>query len=652
MVLQEHQASVFRRQTAKLVSPAFGPPGCLWELTLYPEGHGQTRGTHLALYLDVVKSEDEMAQGDAFSRPIVSFHLAIMKRGSRDEYLVQKEREPANRDGFGAGTSHPKSWGWATMLPVSRLQDAITADGTLAVYGEVVWYQPRGAMARIMDRLGNPPEPSSERLLFSNILADVVFAVYGPARAGEEEEVDNDDEAEEHDTKNPVIVDGLPPSRKRKLGDLDDIDTGQQSNENLGPQLDSLTQRSYTRTPTIRTRPSRCRKLIAAHRAILASRSDYYYTMFSCGLHESGSAFTSPVMDAPPLPTFPESAVEARRKMPSPAIPIRENHTATTTSSSVTTATTAPTPQTQTQQRQQRERGMRYRSSTSSSTENPENPTTPVIPFASAARPARAAWGSPPNLPAALSAVPAVTARGAATPLVAVVEPTHHALAPPHTALPPLASSPSSSSSSSSSDSPQHHPSGVSLPAWARGTAATATAAVRRTVSPIPSPLGAAPGTPPAPPPNDGPPAAPLNADADADSAAPPPPHAIRIEVRDFSVPAITAMLEYIYTGRLRVPPPTRPARYELIRVADRYQIPGLHRYVSGLIYEADLEVETAVEILEMADKYGSVCGDLKMSCLGFIGENLARMKREKGFLEWVRCTEQRELLVEVVGML
>ena len=126
----------FRRQTTKITSPQFGPMSCLWELSLYPEGHGQTLNTHMGLFLDVVKTDAEKALGDTWSRPLVFFRLSVLKKNTR-EPVARKEREPANQEGFGHKFSHPRSWGWASMLPLGRLNEALTTDGTLNIHAEV-----------------------------------------------------------------------------------------------------------------------------------------------------------------------------------------------------------------------------------------------------------------------------------------------------------------------------------------------------------------------------------------------------------------------------------------------------------------------------------------------------------------------------------
>ncbi|KAJ3328747.1 hypothetical protein HDU76_009360 [Blyttiomyces sp. JEL0837] len=213
-MLKETQATIlwciphFRRHTAKISSPVFGPSSCQWELSLYPEGHGPTRGTHIGLFLDVVKSDTEKSQGDQYSRPLLSFKLSILRRGNRDaEPVVHKERDPANGDGFGNGFSHPRSWGWAAMLPVNRLGEALTGEGTLVVYGEVVWQGP-GEISGLLGRVARC-WPSGRRLLFCDVLSDVVFLAKEVCESDEEEEEvgdHGDDEDDGEEDEDEVVI--------------------------------------------------------------------------------------------------------------------------------------------------------------------------------------------------------------------------------------------------------------------------------------------------------------------------------------------------------------------------------------------------------------------------------------------------------------
>ncbi|TPX59478.1 hypothetical protein SpCBS45565_g07734 [Spizellomyces sp. 'palustris'] len=124
------------------------------------------------------------------------------------------------------------------------------------------------------------------------------------------------------------------------------------------------------------------------------------------------------------------------------------------------------------------------------------------------------------------------------------------------------------------------------------------------------------------------------------------------VEIRDFSAFAVRAMLEFLYTGRLVSPPTDLAARSELIRLADRYQLPGLHNYVGAIILEKDMNLDVALEVLELADVYSSASGELKLACLGYVRENIGKLKGRDSFKEWVRSTERRDLLVELFSLM
>ncbi|KAI8847544.1 hypothetical protein BC829DRAFT_238798 [Chytridium lagenaria] len=571
-----------------------------------------------------------------------------MKKGSRDEYLVQKEREPANRDGFGAGTSHPKSWGWATMLPTSKLQDALSPDGTFTIYAEVIWYQRRGAMAKIMDRLSQGAEPSSQRLLFNDTLADVIFAVYAP------DPNDTGDEDLSGDSED--LGDDVEPITGFGCKDTSSFDGG--GSDAQGFAVDVVTKdfalfevgRNRKKRPS-----SQPQNFGEPDDTEESDHHDGGNGPSSAGSSAAASSAHLPFWQSPEL-SLPAPNVKRRRLETSVPInsvlPVDDATAALLCDAALAVSPSLLPPLT---------RKRRPTNHTQHCTFIPAHrsilasrsdyyfamfscglnesaavfPSQSIIP-SSAATPHVHFATSPASFAVPLSVTPHME-----PPTPSIVRPilsTRH-LSQDHPRTPDVDPHATPPPSSSSSRDPRHRSSSSS--SVSTDTAVTPSTPfisaklpvfsnVATTTSPVPSPLAITVAT------------------AGKVAAT----GAIEIEIRDFSVEAIKIMLEFIYMGRLAKIPETKEMRFELIRVADRYQIPGLHCYISGLIFETDLEVDTAVEILELADKYSSVGTELKMLCLSFIAENLTRLKHSKEFMGWVRSTEHRDLLVEVVQML
>ncbi|KAI8915731.1 hypothetical protein EDD86DRAFT_2490 [Gorgonomyces haynaldii] len=357
----------FSRLNARVVSPTFGPPDHLWEVSLYPEGSGTTRGTHVGLYLDCVRSQKE-TNDPQWKRPIMMFRLAIHRSGSQ-QFLVVKERFPQNQEGFGEGFSHPKSWGWATMLSIAQLSEALL-DDTLTIYAQVMWHQSTSlvgliSQAGVLDTRESP-------LLFSEWMSDVIFVCRQP----------------------PVDV-------KR------DLSEGMRRTS-IGSSGESLAQ-----DPILLSDHT----TIHAHRAILASHSDYFAAMFRSGCQE--------------------------------------------------------------------------------------------------------------------------------------------------------------------------------------GTG-----------------------------------------------------HITRIEIQDFDAQDIQYMLEFIYNGKLNEQPTTFQKRCKLLELADRYQLPTLYSTIGTMIMDQDVTLETCLDVLELAQLFSSTSTQLKYACLGFVRSHLETLKSSPVFQNWVKTTEQRELVVDLFTLL
>ncbi|KAJ3021533.1 hypothetical protein HKX48_008295 [Thoreauomyces humboldtii] len=517
-MLQEVQATLtwaipsFRRQTNKITSPVFGPGACTWELSLYPEGHGQTRDTHMGLFLDVVKTEVEKAQGEAWCRPITSFRLSVMKRDTRTP-VVMKEREPAGQEGFGKGFSHPRSWGWAALLPLNRLSEAATSDGTLIVHAEVVWQQ-RAELVGLLE-LQNRDVPSSGGLLFNWRLADVTFVVAPPSveesvasvgtirdakRGSSIQLIDYDEqggELEEEDVQESVMADQTirTTGTLRKAGVMTIQDVEADDGQSIHVDDESAAESSglgyYEESITSSAPDHKTPGLDAAAEHLMPSIQ----------------TLRSPVTKIPEVFDRPSSTTSSTASLPT--IPIGQQHPPTCTNPS----------------------------SGFSSTSSSVTPSTVI--------------------------------------------PAHRAI---------LASRSDYFSAMFSSG---------------------------------------------------------LREAGGADFSQP-----SVVEIHDFSAFAVRAMLEFIYTGRLLVPPADLSARSELIRLSDRYQLSQLHNYIGAMVLEKDLTLDVALEILELADVYSSASGELKTACLGYVRENIGKLKIRDSFKNWVRSTDRRDLMVELFALM
>ncbi|KAJ3286195.1 hypothetical protein HK104_009145 [Borealophlyctis nickersoniae] len=128
----------------KLVSPPFGPEDWRWQLVIYPKGAGDGAGTHISGFIRPLKSEAEIAAGDAWVRPIKEFSFRVRRAipGSpvmglsdpNEDFLVADTSDPSF-DAFSAGMT---GWGFPELLDLNNLSDAVTYDGTLTIEADVI----------------------------------------------------------------------------------------------------------------------------------------------------------------------------------------------------------------------------------------------------------------------------------------------------------------------------------------------------------------------------------------------------------------------------------------------------------------------------------------------------------------------------------
>ncbi|KAI8927004.1 hypothetical protein BC831DRAFT_454176 [Entophlyctis helioformis] len=523
-MLQETHASITHGQ-AHVAD--VGPPSCPWELSLYPEGNGTTRGTHIGLFLDVVKSEAERQRGAAWSRPILSFKLSILRRSaaaaggggggaSGGGALVVKERTPNNGQGYGAGFSHPRSWGWAAMIAMARLGEALGPDDTLVVMGEVAWQQ-RAELSSLLDAASEPRRhdlPDCGDLLFSDWLSDVKFVVdVQPAAQqqilgcdggdggdlvathGLDDDGGGDDDEQQEEEEERDVYGGLAGSAGSDMEDGDTATARVSAGAAVSDQLGSA-RAAEAQTAEAQTAAARGSVAVAAAQGDEVDDGPSDSDMVE---HSNSSSTTS-------LPTAAHLA---------------------STSSLATTASMAES--------------------------------------------------------AAGAAVFGKAKRRTET----ITIPAHRAIL------------------ASRSD----YFAAMFRSVCAEGSNSTLT------------------GTCPLPP-------------------------CTIVQVVDFTPSDVRYMLEYIYRGKLARIPEHYAERAQLIRLADRYQLPGLHSYMGALIMDKDVTEETCLDVLELAQMYSSVSLNLKTACLGFVRENIAKLKDRPYFKEWVRSTEQRDLIVDLLSLM
>ncbi|KAI9347964.1 hypothetical protein DFJ73DRAFT_835972 [Zopfochytrium polystomum] len=133
-------------------------------------------------------------------------------------------------------------------------------------------------------------------------------------------------------------------------------------------------------------------------------------------------------------------------------------------------------------------------------------------------------------------------------------------------------------------------------------------------------------------------------------------PHITTIEIVDVPAQGFKAMLEYLYTSRVVTYfPKSREEKYDLLMIADRYQLPGLHNLIGYDLAKEILRTSSRIncadvlELLSAASTYGGgECTALRDVCLNFAKSRLADLRSDAdAFKSW--CKEaDRDLLAEL----
>jgi speckle-type POZ protein len=98
------------------------------------------------------------------------------------------------------------------------------------------------------------------------------------------------------------------------------------------------------------------------------------------------------------------------------------------------------------------------------------------------------------------------------------------------------------------------------------------------------------------------------------------------IVVPDVEVTVLREMLNFLYTGQRTA---AEVSQGDLFRVAVKYQLPGLIAQCEEH-FIAQLSVDTAVPLLEMADTFGAQ--QLKIRCMQFIAQHAASITSQSAY--------------------
>ncbi|KAJ3102555.1 hypothetical protein HDU97_000424 [Phlyctochytrium planicorne] len=131
------------------------------------------------------------------------------------------------------------------------------------------------------------------------------------------------------------------------------------------------------------------------------------------------------------------------------------------------------------------------------------------------------------------------------------------------------------------------------------------------------------------------------------------------IDVHDIPVGCFKAMLEYLYTSKVqRFYPKTREEKYDILMIADLYQLPGLHAIIGKDLAKEILRTSQhfnaseVLELLRMSSTYGGGdCTALQNICMAYAKSRLSDIKSQdpEGFRGW--CKEaDRDLLADLLA--
>ncbi|KAJ3038775.1 hypothetical protein HDV00_000351 [Rhizophlyctis rosea] len=122
------------------------------------------------------------------------------------------------------------------------------------------------------------------------------------------------------------------------------------------------------------------------------------------------------------------------------------------------------------------------------------------------------------------------------------------------------------------------------------------------------------------------------------ESTQPPHPTALTAEINNFPTQTITSLLEFIYTNHLsHHKPPNLPARFDLIRAADYFQMDDLHSYVANEIISCDLNGESCLSIMGFANGYRGTCGVLAERVTVWVRSQWEQLVAQEAFREGLR---------------